>query len=160
MSALYARKFGTLEEVNTFLRGGIKGGAQLSLQPAGPVGAQTLAVLGLHGKTLVFNAPAGTVTFADATGAGLTLDAIAAQIKAALATLAVRFDNRHLVLEYATPGTAVNLDLTGTANAAFGFDTAADTVGKVFAPYTGAAPRLISLQPWGQMDGAVAVTEE
>jgi hypothetical protein len=149
MAALYARKFGTLEAVNTFLRGGIKGGAELSP-----------TVFGLHGKTLVFNAPSGTVTFADATGAGLTLDAIATQIKAAIATLAVRFDSRHVVLEYATPGTAVNLDNTGTANAAFGFDTAADTVGKVFAPYTGSAPRLLSLQPWGQMDGVVTVTEE
>lgn len=160
MAALYARKFGTLEEVNTFLRGGIKGGAPLTLQPSGPVGAQTLAVFGLHGKTLVFNAPAGTVTFADATSSGLTLDAIALQIKTAIAALAVRFDSRRVVLEYATPGTAVNLDNTGTANALFGFDTAADTVGKVFAPYTGSAPRLLSLQPWGQMDGVVAVTEE
>ena len=149
MSALYARKFGTLEEVNTFLRGGLKGGAQLNP-----------TVFGLHGKTLVFNAPSGTITFADATGAGLTLDAIAAQIKAGLATLAVRFDNRHIVLEYATPGTAVNLDMTGTANGIFGFDAAADTVGKVFAPYTGTAPRLLSLAPWGQMDGVVATTEE
>ena len=160
MSALYTRKFGSLEEVNTFLRGGIKGGAQLALQPSGPVGAQTLAVFGLHGKTLVFNAPSGTITFADATGIGLTLVDIAAQIKAGLAALAIRFDNRHLMLEYATPGTAVNLDLTGTANPIFGFDTAADTAGVVYAPYTGTAPRLLSLQPWGQMDGVVVVTEE
>lgn len=151
MAALVSRRFNTVEELNVFLHGGLIGGPVFN-DPK---------VFGLHGKTLVFNAPAGiTVTFADPTEAGLDLEAIVTQIKAGAVALTARYLNRRLVMEYATPGTAVNLDATGSANFKFGFDATVDTVGTFYHAWDGAAPRLVELSHDGTPYSMIAVTEE
>lgn len=100
-----------------------------------PLGAK---VTGLHGKTLIVTpvSTARTVTFSDASGAGLTPTEIVAQIEDENAdlvgTVAVR-NYRHGTppsyrLTFTEDGDVVDKD--GTANSILGFGTAADsTVG-------------------------------
>jgi len=90
-------------------------------------------VMGLHGLTLILDA--APVTFADATGAGLTPPQIVAQINAAVATAAALRNYGHAQ----SPGPQFQLALVkatvvvsnlGTANALLGFPTGASvTVG-------------------------------
>jgi hypothetical protein len=151
MSSLVTRKFASVEDLNVFLHGGIISGPRFILS----------TLYGLHNKTLVFNMPAATtVTFVDPTDAGLTLANIVTQIKAGAAALTPRYSERRLVLEYATPGTAVDLDKTGTANEALGFSADEDTAGTFYNAWDGAAPRLLDFAPWGQMDSVAVITEE
>lgn len=144
--ALSVRKISTLDGVNRFLNGSIAGGKDLR-----GYGNQ----LFLHGKTLVFNNPAGTVTFA-ATPAGgqvpISLADVLSQITAQLATVTPKLEDGKLALAV-TAGGAVSLDETGTANAYLGFRSVGDTVGVVYNPPGGAAPALISI-------GDLAMTEE
>jgi len=154
MATLVVRKFGSYNDANLLLRGDILSGP---LGNAAPVVSPTL-LLGLHGKTLIFTTPATTVTFSDATQAGLSISAIALQIQTALtASHVVSAQERRLRIEKATPGVIV-LSGTGTANALLGFGNTTTTTVKYAAP-DGVAPRFISMV---QADGQafLVVTEE
>lgn len=134
------RKFSSVDDATLFLKGHIIGGVDLSRTPS---------ALYLHGKTLVFNTPAGTVTFAASPTAAqvpLTMAEVKEQIEADVAGVTVRFNKGRLEVWTTTPG-AISLDATGTANAMFGFDAAADTVGAVYGVPGGAAPALVSIVP-------------
>lgn len=95
-------------------------------------------IYGLHGLTLIIDAGSGaqTVTFADASGAGLSLQDIVTQIEAAHASLVgvtgfrqYRPTTPH-TRQMVFAGAGHVIDKDGTANSAFGFNTAADsTVG-------------------------------
>ena len=54
------RKFGTLEELEIFLQGGVIGGVDLFKRSTAPGGQ---GLWGLVGATIVFTTPAATVTF-------------------------------------------------------------------------------------------------
>ena len=154
MATLIVRKIGSYSDANLLLRGDILSGP---LGEAAPV-VSPMLLRGLHGKTLVFTTPATTVTFSDATQAGLSISAIALQIQTALtASHVVSAQERRLRIEKATPGVIV-LSGTGTANAQLGFGNTTITTVKYAAP-DGAAPRLISMV---QADGQafLVVTEE
>lgn len=133
--AFKVHTFATPNEVEFFLNGGVVGGKSVV-----GIGGK---VLGLHGTTLVFNSPAGTVTFSDATGAGLTYQQVKAAIEAVHATVTVSFDHGRIRL--VDSGGAVSLDKTGTANTIFGFSTGSDTVGVAYAAPGGAAPALVTV---------------
>ena len=93
----------------------------------------SMPVLGLHGKTLILGAT--TVTFADASGAGLSPAQIVTQINAAVAGAASARNYGHAQ----SPGPQAQVAIvkattvvqnTGTANSILGFSTtAAVTVG-------------------------------
>ncbi len=134
-----------------FLNGGISGG---KLRP------QNGLIFGLHSLTLVFNTPAGTVTFDDPTGRGITLKDISEEIESDVATVRAFWKDQRLHLIEATPSTGLNLDLTGTANNALGFTKAVDSVGKVFAAPGAAAPALISVVFNPAHNSYTVITEE
>lgn len=124
--AFTLKQFDTAQEVVDYLN---------SVVQSKPLGAK---VAGLHGKTLIIN-PAGTprtVTFADATGVGLTPTEIVAQIADVNADLVGVAKIRNYRpgtppayrLTFTEDGDVVDKD--GTANSLLGFDTDADsTVG-------------------------------
>ena len=145
--------FGDLRRVDFVLNGGISGGKKV-ISAGGKV-------VRLHGKTLIFTTPAGTVTFSDPGGAGLSMAEIIAAIvgAAGLGGLNPSFIDGYLNIREATPSAGVVLAGTGTANAAFGFGKSTVT-GTVYNPYDGAAPRLL-MGPFAraQMDGYYAVVE-
>ena len=155
--ALRIREFADLFAAEFYLRGGIRGGQQV-------VNASGL-VQNLHGKTLIFNTPAGTVTFDESAGAaglggGLTLQEITAQIQAVHAGLQVSLRDRVLNIIEATPTNGVDLDKDGTANKLFGFSKATDNVGKVISAPGGTAPVLVGI--WGKTnnDGYMVIIDE
>jgi hypothetical protein len=124
--AFILRQFDTPKEAVDYLNDVVQG------KPLG------VKVAGLHNKTLILT-PVGTVrtvTFADASGEGLSPTEIVAQIEATngelVGTVALR-SYRPTVpptyrLTFHSDGDLVDKD--GTANAILGFDTAADaTVG-------------------------------
>lgn len=163
--ALKTLRFEDYRMMDVFLRGGIVGGAQLPLStaqgPGAPNSATKLAVFGLHGKTLKFTTPAVTVTFADASGVGLSPKEILAQINTALGVNYVaRFSAERLFIEDKDASGPVVLDgATSTARQVFGFPPATVT-GVVYAAPDGTAPRLIAYAPDNKMDGLVATVEE
>ncbi len=120
------RQFDTGQEMTDYMNGVVQGKVV------------HLLVQGLHGLTLKVT-PVGalrTVTFADATGAGLSPGAIIAQMEAANADMVgiAAFRNyRHTTppsyrLTFHSAGDVV--DKTGTANTILGLDAVADsTVG-------------------------------
>lgn len=120
------RQFDTGQEMLDYMNGVVQGK---------PLGSK---VMGLHGLTLIIN-PAGTprtVTFADASGVGLTPAEIIAQIEdenADLVGVAAMRNYRHGTppayrLTFTEAGDVVDKD--GTANSLLGFGTTADsTVG-------------------------------
>lgn len=155
MAALKTRIVPTVQDLDLMLRGGIKAGSQL--KP--PI------VLGLHGLKLVFTAPAGTVTFADATGAGLSFKDILSQMTTAIATLRPRFVDGRLFIETATPSAVIlnTQEAQSTAARVFGFATtsgASTLAGTLYAAPDGSAPRLVNISPASQMDSIIVVTEE
>ena len=120
------KQFDTGQEMMDYMNGVVQ---------SKPLGA---VVTGLHDKTLIVTpaASARTVTFADASGAGLTPTEIIAQIEdenADLVGVAAIRNYRHgtpprYLLTFTEAGDVVDKD--GTANAILGFDTDADsTVG-------------------------------
>ena len=150
--ALRIHEFDNIRDVEFFLCGGIKGGRKLVLHTGG-------RVLGLHGLTLVFSSPAATVTFADASGEGLTLSDIIDQIVAAVPTLSVSWRDGVINLILSTPTAAVVLDSTGTANTLFGFSASSDHAGHYFNGPSGVTPRFIQAQPKARFDGYYVVVE-
>jgi hypothetical protein len=141
-------RFGDTDAAEHTLNGGIVSGKQMSGK-----------LLGLHGLTLIFGTPAGTVTFNDPTGEGLSVGDIKDQIVAVHATLTVQFYEGSLRIRDTDVSSAVVLDKDGTANAYFGFSKAKDISGTVYNPPDGAAPRLIDFSSSPRMDGFVAVVE-
>ncbi len=156
--ALTTRTFPNVFDMNIFLRGGIKVGP--------PPERIKNKVFGLHGLTLVFAQPsASTVTFSDASDAGLDLKAILAQIKAAVAALEPKFKDGTLVLVEVTPTNGVSLNLeTSTALTKFGWTGAqvsSSTHTNVpYNPPDGVAPRFIDFSTTPTVDGYALITED
>jgi hypothetical protein len=151
MAANRVRKFLRLDDVQFFLNGAIVGGSFNRSGVSGIGGTpMPLGLVGLIGKTLVFTAPAITVTFTTADGVGgsaepgvgtnpdkytLFFKDIKLQIEAAAATLLVIADgDQKLIIVEKTPTSGVTLNKTGTANSVLGFDNQNPTAGKVYTP--------------------------
>jgi hypothetical protein len=154
--ALNVYKFGSLEEVNVFLRGGVIGGPL-------PVGG----VYGLVGTTLTFTTPADSVAFVAATPPGgnqrdpqaLLFSDIKAQLEAAIPGLRVINARGSLAIIEATPTAGVVIDAaSAAAKALLGFDIDAAVTGKVYTKPGGAVPSLVSIAPWEH--GYTVVVEE
>ena len=152
--ALATRKFATLTEVNTHLAGRLVGGVDLT---------HTQGSLYLHGKTLVFNTPAATITFVATPASGqvaLTLKEVKDQILAqSTSTITATYNRGRLEVRATTPG-VINLDLTGTANALLGFSQSEDSVGTPVNAPGGANPVFIALVPDTASNGYVLVVGE
>jgi hypothetical protein len=139
-------------EANHLLQGGI----QFALPYKG-----NERIFGLDTLTLVFSAPAGTVTFDDASGAGLLVKDVINQINDDVATLRAFVRDGVLYVREVAPSASVVLDLaTSTAVAAFGLKTTGNLSGIYYAAPDGVAPRLISFADTGSMDGFTLLTEE
>lgn len=114
--ALRVRKIGGIEELNAFLRGGIIGGADIRR-----------GVYGLDGLTLVFSAPAATVTFATvppSTQIALSAKEILTQIEAVVALAGFGTFEREGKLRFEDPAAAVAVVLaSGTALSKLGFNS-------------------------------------
>jgi hypothetical protein len=124
-------KFKDVTEAQAFLNGAVIGSPVLA--------NQVLAIFrNIVGKT--FKIGATTVTFTvsgsppDADNTALTFKEVKAQIEAAVATVRVSLNEGKLVIIEATPASGVTIDKVGTANTMLGFDTKANTVGKVYNP--------------------------
>jgi len=148
---LRVKKINGLEELNTFLRGGILGGKKF----------EGSALYGLHGLTLVFTSPAAsTVTFAtpgSSSQEALSLKDVVAQINAVVAGIARMHDGR-LLLQHSS--TKITITGASTALTALGFD-ATGVTGTVYAAPGGAAPALVSASNNGpNMNAYLVVTNE
>jgi hypothetical protein len=140
----------SLNALRTVLNGGVRGGVKLS-NPEGKV-------QGLHGLALVVNG--NTVNFSDPTGAGIPLigtGSIKALIEAGVAGSTVSYDDGRIIIEHASGVTIAVLG--GTANFKFGFSKNADTVGTVYAPPDGAAPRVLAVSGGARGDSYFAHVE-
>lgn len=156
MAYLKLHRVGSQAQVNILLQGGIMGGVQLRPQPS----QNKTVIFGLHGLTLVFTTPIGTVTFSDPTGAGLTLEDILLQIRTTIATLQPTFVDQRLVVLEATPTNGVALNgAISTAAALFGFPPVS-VAGTKYAPEDGTAPRFLWFESNAQMDSLYVITEE
>lgn len=146
-------KFSDIVEAQHFLNGGVLGARVVPINgssPAGNAGSPNnlgLGIAGLVGKTLKFAAPSAvTVTFTASVATNnpdpttLVLSDLKAQIEAAIATVKVFSIGGRIALIEVTPTGGIAIDKTGTASALLGFDTAVNTVGKVFAPPPSATP--------------------
>jgi hypothetical protein len=155
---LKVHAFAKHSDMDLHLRGGIKVGPP-------PTRIRNL-VFGLHNLTLVFIQPAAlTVTFSDASNAGLSLTAILAAIKAAVAALDPKFKDGCLELVEATPTNGVSLNLqTSTALTVFGWsgeqDPGSTHTNVVYNPPDGAAPRYLDWTGTNQGEGYLLLTEE
>lgn len=124
-------KFKDITAAQAFLNGAVFGSPVLA--------NQALAIFrNIVGKT--FKIGATTVTFTvsgsppDADNTALTFKEVKSQIESAVATVKVSLLEGALVIIEATPSSGVTVDKVGTANTMLGFDTKANTVGKVFSP--------------------------
>lgn len=145
-------KFRELDEITFFLNGAVLG-ADLSGngQAIASGGGGTRDIASLAGKTFKTKAPGpvGTVTFVAGTDPGgrLLPKEIKSQIEAAIATIKVYFLSGRIVIQEATPSAGTVIDKTGTANTILGFDTAADSPGKVYgSPYV--SPPVVPYFGW------------
>ena len=169
--ALQLRKYSNLKLVELILQGGIIGGADIvreASKTATLVGSspQVTAQSGLflHGKTLVFNAPSATVTFA-ATPANvqvpMTLPTAIAQIHTQTSNaVKVQLIDGKLAIVDSDASAAVDLDETGTANSIFGFDSTGDTVGTLYNAPGGGAPELVEVMNTLNENTYLVVTNE
>jgi hypothetical protein len=139
---LKVQEFGSLEEVNHFLQGGIIVGRDLRKSAGG---------IFVHGLTLAFTSPvAETVTFDAGAGATiqvpLTLAQVLEQIADQTTGVVARLIQGRLALIEATPTSGVAVTGAGTANAELGIGNAA-VAGTLFAAPGDAAPSLVSVLP-------------
>lgn len=148
------RKFRTIDEVQSFLNGGVSSGSKVT-QVQGPPSNQAPGITGLVGKTLILAGPgpAGTVTFVASSGSNpdpntLLFSDIKAQIEAAVVTVKVNVFDGYLTVIEATPTSGVTVSKTGTANPLLGFDTANNTVGKFYLPAAAATPPVAPYWVW------------
>jgi len=152
MAVLTIRRKKSEFDANLFLQGGIR-------FPLPYKGNELL--YGLHGKTLIFTAPAVTVTFADASGSGLRIAEVMAQIIAdSVDVLRCSLRDGILYVKQTTPTAGVVLGSAGTANAYFSIASGIVLTGTFYNPPDGAAPRLVSFADTGIMDGFTLLTEE
>lgn len=94
-------KYGTLEECNLKIQGGITGGVTTS-KP----------FVGLIGETVTFATPAGSCTFtqpANEVQGSMSFQAVKAQLEAAIANLLVTSVDNKLSFEHKTDGSFVSL---------------------------------------------------
>jgi hypothetical protein len=93
-------KYGTLEEANLKIQGGITGGV-LTSQP----------FVGLVGETITFATPAGSCTFTQPSGVAgvLTFKDVKSQLEAAITNLLVSSVDNKLCFEHALDGSYVSL---------------------------------------------------
>lgn len=143
MSRIRTRKFRELEEVDTFLSGGVISGADIIKGDGGVYG------LYLVGLTLKFAQPSAvTVTFVASVDplnpdpTRLTFKDIKAQIETAIVAVTVKQFNRRLLLIEATPTNGITIDKTGTATRLLGFDANHNTVGIKYGAISTTAPCL------------------
>ena len=148
--SLHVKRFENSIDVEHFLNGGITGGKEV---------VRGGNIMGLNGLTLVFNAPSGTVTFVDATGEGLSPQQVKTQVETDISTLKVSFRDYKMRVIVAALTSAVNLDITGSANSLFGFSNATDTVGTLYAPYDGTPPRVLATEANPNSDGWAILVE-
>lgn len=150
---LRVKKIAEIDELNTYLRGGIIGGVDVRRGFSGNI----------NGTTLVFNAPAGTVTFATTpmgSQVGLKIKDIIDQINAVHAGYAHSDSQGRLVIEDPNGVVGVVLDATSTAARLFGFSVTGQ-VGTVINPPGGASPSLVSLSHGSLAEGTyLLVTDE
>lgn len=153
--ALRIREFNTLQDMELFLRGGVRGGKRLAGR-----------VQNLHNKTLIFVQPAAaTVTFDETAGAagfsgGLTPQEIRDQIVDVVATVVPFYRDGLLNLVEAVPTNGVTIDKDGSANALLGFGSGTDAAGVVVSPQGGTAPTLEETGRKSTNDGYYAVIDE
>jgi hypothetical protein len=132
----------------------LKGGVRLPMNYKG-----NERIYGLHTKTLVFSTPAGTVTFADSTGKGLTIQEVLKEINSDLATVRSFMRDGVVFILHATLASAVVIDgATSTARSILGLPNGSIT-GTKFNPPGGAAPRLLLLSE-GASGSIILTTEE
>lgn len=133
MADLRVRVFDSPAAFETFLRGGLR------LFTLKEDGAKVPIV---HNSTLIFTAPAGTVTF-NSPQNSLSIKEILDQINAVLTTNAkAKLQNRNLVIEGTTVGVVVAS--TGTANPVFGLSATVATTGLKYGAAVGTPPALVS----------------
>ena len=130
-------KYGTLDEANLKIQGGITGGVPTS-QP----------FVGLVGNTITFAAPAGACTFTQPTSAvvgQMAFKDVKAQLEAAVANLVVSSINDKLCFKHATAGSAVSLAaLDEPARVALGLVNDEAIAGRCLGgPSAAAPPRFI-----------------
>lgn len=152
--ALNLRKLASIDEITVLLKGHILGGVNVP---------GTHSARYLHGKTLVFNTPADTVTFVATPASAqvpLSLQEILDQITTQAAGVSAQFNRLgQLELFVTTPG-PINLDLTGTANAMLGFDTAVDTAAAPFDVPGGTPPALVQVVSDHGSNSFLVITDE
>jgi hypothetical protein len=149
-------KFKLITDVADFLNGAVVGGQVAITGGTGSATGVGVGISGLVGTTLIFVQPAvGTVTFAASSGAGgsaaspntnpdpntlLFMD-IKAQIEAVMTGVTVKLDGEgRMVIVEKTSTNGVTINKTGTSNRLLGFDSAQNSVGKIYAPPPSATP--------------------
>jgi len=148
MAALKFRKFRNIETANLLLNGALEGGN------IGP------AVDDIVGTTITFTSPAGTKTFTQGAQfqGRLTFAEIKTQLEAAIATLVVLQLDGKIIFKQ-TSGAAVTLAAVNeTGRAKLGLPNNEALSGKVYAPSSGAAPRVMQFESQG--DTLYVLTEE
>jgi hypothetical protein len=152
MSINRLRKFRTIDEVQTFLNGGVWSGNRVT-QVQGPPSNQAPGITGLVGLTLILSAPgpAGTVTFTSSSNANpatLLFKDIKSQIESAIAGVLVSAYDGYLTIIESTPTNGITVSHTGTANALLGFDTSVSAIGHVYPPAAAAATPVAPYWVW------------
>ena len=130
-------KYGTLEEANLKIQGGITGGVPTS-QP----------FVGLVGQTITFATPAGACTFTQPTGkvvGQLTFQDVKAQLEAAVANLQVSAVDNKISFTHKTNGQAVSLAaLNESARAVLGLGNGEAIAGRCLnGPGSASLPRFV-----------------
>lgn len=151
--ALNFRKFSSMDEASLLLKGHIIGGVDLT---------KNSSSLFLHGRTLIFNTPSATVTFAASPAAAqvpLTVQQVITQIEAQASGVAAKLYKGCLELYMATPG-AISLDSLGTANALLGFSRDSDSANAPYNVPGGSAPALVQIVPDLSSNSFVVITDD
>lgn len=146
--ALKIAEFNSSVLLELFLNGAVIGGRQLANSEG--------KIHGLNALTLIIGSE--TVTFSDPDGVGYPLigatRSIKKEIEDATTGVDVAFIEGRLVLKKAT---GVTVKKEGTSNPAFGFSTAKDNVGTVYAGPGGTAPMCHTIG--ADLDSYIALLE-
>lgn len=129
-------KYGTLEEANLKIQGGITGGVPTSTPFAG-----------LVGEEITFSSPAGTHTFTQPTEQPVGLMSfkdVKTQLEAAITNLKVLTIDNKLCFKHATAGSAVSLAaLDEPARRILGLGNNEAITGRVLNGPSGSTPRFV-----------------
>ena len=143
-------KFGTINEANHKIRGGIVGGS-----------GTERPYEGLVGKTITFSTPSGTKTFTQPTGTQpgqMLFSHVKAQLEAAIATIEVLTVDGKIAFRHKTAGQVVALAaLDEPARAIFGLANNQAISGQFLNGPGGAAPKYIDMVT---ENGAVYIATE